>query len=158
RWRAEMASSNVRYRLFKHPIAAGLERWRVQRPLRYAFSAMLVSTSLQVGSAPLMVIYFHRLSFAALFLNIFSFGVIVSLVCVAFAAVTIFNFIPSLGAALIAIAEKISWLMTHLVGPFAHFGIASMRLPHYSGRLAAIYTLYYLPLGFLVMALARWNP
>ncbi len=56
------------------------------------------------------------------------------------------------------LAEKVNWLMTHLVDPFARLSIASIRLPHYSGWPAGVYVLYYLPLAFLIFALARWNP
>ncbi|PYS79704.1 MAG: hypothetical protein DMF70_12575, partial [Acidobacteria bacterium] len=59
---------------------------------------------------------------------------------------------------LIMLAEKVNWLMTHLVDPFSRLGIASIRLPHYSGWPGVVYLLYYLPLAFLIFALARWNP
>jgi competence protein ComEC len=48
--------------------------------------------------------------------------------------------------------------MTHLVDPFSRLGIASIRLPHYSGWPGVVYLLYYLPLGSLIFALARWHP
>ena len=48
-WRVDMARSNIRYKLFKTPIAANLERWHVQRFLRYALAAILVSASVQLG-------------------------------------------------------------------------------------------------------------
>ncbi len=48
--------------------------------------------------------------------------------------------------------------MVHLVDPFTRLGVASIRLPHYSGMAACIYVLYFIPLGFLLYALARWNP
>src|SRR5438876_3155142 len=52
-WRNEMAASNISYRLFKTPVAAKLERWQVQRFLRFAVMAVVVSASLQLGIAPL---------------------------------------------------------------------------------------------------------
>src|SRR5437899_12375121 len=61
-------------------------------------------------------------------------------------------------APLIALAEKIDWLMIHLIDPFSRFGLASVRLPHYSGWAAVLYGLYFLPLGLLILGLARWNP
>ncbi len=70
-WRAEIAASNISYRLFKAPVAARLERWHLQQPFRYAFGAVVVSVSVQLGLLPLMVIYFHRVSIASLALNIF---------------------------------------------------------------------------------------
>ena len=157
-WRDEMAASNISYRLFKTPVAAKLEQWHVQRFLRFAVLAVVVSASLQLGIAPLMVIYFHRLSFASLFLNIFVGGLMALLAFVALAAVLVSHLGGWLALPLIMLAEKLNWLMTHLVDPFNQLGIASMRLPHYSGWPGLVYLLYYLPLAFLIFALAQWHP
>jgi competence protein ComEC len=51
-----------------------------------------------------------------------------------------------------------NWLMIHSVDPFIDARLASIRLPEYSGWPAAVYVLYYVPLIFLAVALARWNP
>jgi competence protein ComEC len=56
------------------------------------------------------------------------------------------------------ITEKIDWLMIHSVDPFSWLGIESIRLPHYRGWWAGIYVLYFVVLGLLVFALARWKP
>jgi len=157
-WRKEMAASNISYRLFKMPIAAWLERWHVQRPLRFAVAAIVVSASVQAGMLPLLVIYFHRLSIASLLLNIFVGALMAILAFVALAAVLLSHLSTWLGTPLVLLAEMVNWLMIHLVDPFVSLHIASIRLPHYSGWPASIYVLYYLPLGFLVFALARWNP
>jgi competence protein ComEC len=157
-WRAEMAASNISYRLFKTPSAARLERWHVQKILRFAFAAVVVSASVQIGLLPLMVIYFHRLSFASLALNIFVGILMAALAFVALAAVVVSHLSLWLASPLIMLAEKLNWMMIHLVDPFTHFSVASIRLPHYAGWSGAIYVLYYLVLGFLVFALARWNP
>jgi len=158
KWRADMASSNVSYRLFKTPIAASLERWRVQRFLRFAVGAMVVSASVQIGMLPLLVIYFHRISTASLLLNIFVGGSMAVLAFVALVGVLISQVNFWLASPLIALAEKINWLMIHFVDPFSRLGVASIRLPHYSGWAAAVYGLYFVPLGFLVFALTRWQP
>lgn len=157
-WRKEMAASNISYRLFKMPIAAWLERWHVQRPLRFAIAAIVVSASVQIGMLPLLVIYFHRLSIASLLLNIFVGALMAMLAFVALAAVLLSHLSIWLGTPLVLLAEKVNWLMIHLVDPFVSLHIASIRLPHYSGWPVSIYAFYYLPLGFLVFALARWNP
>jgi competence protein ComEC len=44
-WKAEMAGSNIRYRLFKTRWAGPLERWRVQGLLRFAANAMVISAA-----------------------------------------------------------------------------------------------------------------
>jgi competence protein ComEC len=157
-WRAEIAASNISYKLFKASIAARLEQWHVQRLFRFAFAAVVVSASVQLGLLPLMVIYFHRLSLASLALNIFVGVLMATLAFVALAAVIVSHLSPVLAAPLVVLAEKTNWVMIHLVDPFTRFRVASIRLPHYTGWSGVVYVLYYLLLGFLVFALVRWNP
>ena len=157
-WRAEIAASNVSYRLFKTPAAATLERWHLQGLCRFSFAAVIVSVSVQLGLLPLMVIYFHRLSIASLALNIFVGILMAALAFVALAAVAVSHLSVWVAAPLIVLAEKINWIMIHLVDPFTRLSVASIRLPHYAGWAASLYVLYYLLLGFLLFALVRWNP
>jgi len=139
-------------------MAARLERWHIQKLWRFAFAAVVVSASVQIGLLPLMVIYFHRLSVASLALNIFVGVLMAALAFAALAAVAVSHLSLWLASPLILLAEKINWIMIHLVDPFTHFGVASIRLPHYAGWAGAVYFLFYLLLGFLVFALARWDP
>lgn len=157
-WRAEITASNISYRLFKTPVAARLEQWHLQRPFRYAFGAIVVSVSVQLGLLPLMVIYFHRLSIASLALNVFVGILMAALAFAALAALLISQLSARLAAPLIILAEKINWVMIHLVDPFSRLQIASVRLPHYGGWMAGIYVLYYAVLAFLIFALAGWHP
>lgn len=157
-WRAEIAASNISYRLFKTAFAAKLERWHAQKLFRFAFAAVLVSVSVQIGLLPLMVIYFHRLSIASLALNIFVGVLMAALAFAALTALLISHLSLWFASPLIILTEKINWMMIHLVDPFTNLSVASIRLPHYSGWSAGIYVLYYLLLGFIVFAAARWNP
>ena len=51
----------------------------------------------------------------------------------------------------------IDWLMIHSVDPFAHYNVASVHLPEYSGWSSFVYLLYYAPLLILVVAKPkRW--
>jgi competence protein ComEC len=157
-WRREMLRSNYSYKLFKTPLAARLEKLHVQRVLRYAFSAIVVSLSVQLVLLPLLVLYFHRLSFASLILNIVV-GVLMALLAlVALASLLLSQLSAWLAAPLFKLAEVLSWLMVHSVDPFANVGIASVRLPEYTNWPSTIYLLYYAPLLVLAVALARWNP
>jgi competence protein ComEC len=157
-WRAEIAASNIKYRLFKMPIAAKLERWRLQKFCRFICAAIIVSAVVQIAMLPPMVLYFHRLSFASLFLNIFvgammAMAGIVAVVAVIVAQANVWMAIPLLWT-----VEKLNWLVIHAVDPFTRIGVASIRLPHYSGWMACVYALYYVPLALLVVAIGRWNP
>jgi competence protein ComEC len=157
-WQQEIAGANYSYKLFKAPLAAGLERYHIQRPLRYAAGAVVVSASVQLGLLPLLVIYFHRLSLAAVVLNI-GVGLLMALLgMISVAAIVVAHISSTLAAPLIVFANGVNWLMTHSVDPFSRAGVASLRLPEYSGWAAAVYGLYYVPLALLALALARWNP
>jgi competence protein ComEC len=157
-WKLEMARSAWGCRLFKMPWAAKLERWRVQRLLRYAFGAVVVSASVQIGLVPLFVLYFHRLSFASLLLNIGVGALMALLSLVSLAALLVSQLSAPLAVPLVRLAEMTNWLMIHSVDPFASAGLASIRLPEYTGAASAIYAVYYAPLLVLAVALARWNP
>jgi len=157
-WRAEMAASSVRYRLFKSPWAIKLERLHVQRPIRFAAAAVILSAAVQLGMLPLLVIYFHRISFASLLLNIFVGLAMLVLVALCLIATLIAHLSLSLAAPLIAIAEKIEWSMVHAIDPLTRLGLVSIRIPHYRGVAALVYVLYLGLLGLLAFALRRWHP
>jgi competence protein ComEC len=157
-WRVEIAASNISYVLFKTPIAVRLERWHMQRVFRFAFAAVVVSASVQIGLLPLMVIYFHRLSMASLALNIFVGVLMAALAFVALAGLVVAHLSLWLATPLFMLAEKLNWTMIHLVDPFSSLRLASIRLPHYSGWPAGLYVLYYLLLVVVVFAVVRWNP
>ena len=157
-WRRELARTTHHYRLFKTPVAVWLERYWIQRCLRYVFGAVVVSASVQIVLLPQMVLYFHRLSLSSLVLNIVVSVLLAVLAAVALAAMLAAQVSGSLGAPLVKLAELIDWLMVHSVDPFADLGVASLRLPEYSGPLRWIYVVYYVPLLFVVIGLHRWEP
>ena len=157
-WTEEIRHSSYTYALFKAPAAARIERYRLQRGLRYAFAAVAVSLSVQITLLPLLIIYFHRLSLASIVLNIGVSLVMAILAAVALATLVIAPISSALAAGLSSIAGSLNWLMVHSVDPFASLGLASIRLPDYSGRGGVIYLLYYIPLVLLWWLLARWNP
>ena len=64
----------------------------------------------------------------------------------------------TMSAPLFKLADAIDWVMVHSVDPFSDLGLASLRLPEYSGPAALVYALYYLPLLLLVIALSHWRP
>jgi competence protein ComEC len=157
-WAGEMKRSNYSYRLFKTRLAARLEKLHLQRALRYAFGAVVVSASVQIVLLPLLIIYFHRFSMAALVLNIWVGALMALLALIALSALLLARL--SLWAAfpLFKLAEGLNWLMVHGVDPFAWAGVASVRLPEYTGTPFILYLLYYIPLLALAHMLARWNP
>jgi len=155
KWQHQLARSTQDYRLFKARPAAWLERYQVQRCLRYFFGAVLVSASVQLVLLPLMIVYFHRLSLASLLLNIVVSVLLAVLVAVALVALLIAQVSVGASAPLFKLADAVNWLMVHSVDPFSGL---NFRLPEYSGSAAWLYALYYLPLLLLVLALSHWRP
>lgn len=157
-WARESARDVHTCKLFKTGAAARLERWRLQRPLRYAFAAVVVSASVQVVMLPPLVVYFHRLSLASLVLNVFV-GALMALASLAsLVAVVVAPLSHAVAAPLVRAVERAVWLMSHGVDPFSRARLASLRVPAYEGWRACVYVIYYLPLTSLIFALARWRP
>jgi len=157
-WKTELSRSPHAYRLFKTPIASWLERKHLQRPLRYTFNAVIVSLCVQIMLLPVLVIYFHRLSLSALVLNIGVSFLLAILSTIAALALVVSQVSAALAGPLFKLANLVDWLMVHSVDPFAQLGVASIRLPDYSHRLAMVYLIYYLPLIVSIVGLLRWRP
>jgi competence protein ComEC len=154
----EQERATCQYRLFKHPLAETLERFHLQRALRFIFEALTISLSVQLLLLPPLIVYFHRVSFASLVLNI---GVSVLMAAVAITAgiaLVLAQISDAIAAPFVTLTNGLNWLMLHSVDPFHHLGVASIRLPEYSGRLAIVYFVYYIPLFILIVLLFRWQP
>ena len=158
KWQQELDRSSHHCRLFKARLAVWLERYHLQRIFRYTFGAIVVSASVQLLLLPLMIIYFHRMSLASLLLNIVVSILLAMLVGIAMLALLISQISSTIAAPLFKLSNAINWAMVHSVDPFSDLGLASLRLPEYSGAAMLIYALYYLPLLLLVIALSHWRP
>ena len=150
-WVKEIARTPYRYRLFKTPLAAKLERYRIQACLRYVFAAVVVSASVQLVLLPLLIVYFHRLSLTSLILNVAVSVLLAALTAVALLALILAQLNLSLTTPFIHLADATNWLMVHSVDPFTHFHLASSRVPEYSGWGALVYMLYFVPLLALIL-------
>ena len=113
---------------------------------------------MQLALLPFLVVYFHRLSFASFVLNIGVSLMMAGLAILAAVALLVAQVSSTLAAPLISVTNSLNWAMVHSVDPFAKVGVASIRLPEYTGWAAVIYGLYYLPLVSLAISLSRWRP
>lgn len=165
-WRREMEDRIYDYRLVKSPLAARLERisvprfewFSLQRLLRYAVAALIVSACVQVFLLPFAVVYFHRFSIAGLILNIWVGALMAAMCLIALTALIVAQVSVRLASPLVWLAEATNWTMTHSVDPFLWLDAAQIRAPEYTGWSSSVYALFYLPILFLLIALARWQP
>lgn len=154
----ELERANHSYKLFKAPLAETLERLHLQSLLRYSFGAITVSVCVQVALLPFLIVYFHRLSLASFLLNIGVSLMMAVVVITAGVALLLAQVSTTVAAPLISFANALNWAMVHSVDPFAKVGVASIRLPEYTGWSGIVYVLYYVPLAMLVFSLSRWMP
>ena len=139
-------------------MAARFESFHCQAFLRYGFAAMLVSCCVQITMLPLLVVYFHRFSLSGLVLNIGVSAIMAVLIFTGMAGLLTAPLSTIAATPLFELTNLLQWLMVHSVDPFARLGIASVRLPEYSGRSAAVYGMFFVPLMVLAISLPRWNP
>ncbi len=157
-WQLEQSRAAFGCRLYKTPWAARLEKWRAQAALRWVVGAVWVSACVQIVMLPLAVIYFHRVSWASLILNIFVSALMAALSFVALVALALAQLSATLAAPFVKLAQLLNWLMIHSVDPFAAAGVASWRVPEYDGWKTVIYALYFALVSALAAWAWRWNP
>ena len=157
-WQKELKKLTHTYRLFKSPMGTWLEQHHLQRVLRYSFSAVVASLSVQLVLLPFQILYFHRLSWSTLILTLIVGVLLAALATVAFVTLLMSHVSVALAAPLVQFADVINSVMVHSVDPFARLGIASTRLPEYTGWARWIYVLYYVPIAFIAFAISVWKP
>ncbi len=157
-WSIESKQQIWTAKLVKEPYLAERITDTFQKALRYIFEAILVSLTVQIWMLPLMVWYFHRVSMVSVLLNIWVgiFLAIESLTAVI--AVWINHFSTLLASPLFTVVEMVNWLLLSVPKLFVDNGWASFRLPAYSGVGRVWYAVYFIPVLFFTVVLARWDP
>jgi competence protein ComEC len=157
-WRKTSAREVWQCRLFKSPYAEKLERWKLQRILRYAFETLVVSAIVQAWLLPFAVVYFHRISLASIFLNV-PVGALMAIESItAIIGVFIAQFSEIFAAPFIWLTEILNWLILKVTILFISQDWSSLRMPHYSGDLKLVYFLYFIPIIALTFLLLQWSP
>ncbi len=157
-WEIEISRQLWTVKLFKSPYLKMLEAKNLQTLFRYIFEGVLVSLIVQAWLLPLMIFYFHRLAVLSVFLNLWV-GLIIALESfAAIFAVFLANISGSLPMPFVKLTEMLNWLLVAVPNFFTENSWATMRIPHYSGAMKAIYFLYIVPLIFLIFAVGSWKP
>ena len=157
-WRIERANNLWSGEIRKEQYFDGRLHGAWQRGLRYLFEGVLVSLLVQICMLPLSAMYFHRVAFASLALNIWV-GVFLGIE--SFAAVLgalLSNVSVAIGSFVFMIAETANSLMLLLPNGVSYFPSASIRVPSYEGIGGIVYGIYLLPLIGLAFVANRWRP
>lgn len=130
----------------------------VQKIIRHVFEAVLVSLIVQIWMLPLTVVYFHRVSFSSVLLNLWV-GFFIAMESFTAVIGAILSHISILlSAPFMWFAEVANWMMLVVPRLFSDNGWASFRLPAYSGMGRLTYVVYFLPILLLAYSINKWKP
>ncbi|MBL8150200.1 MAG: DNA internalization-related competence protein ComEC/Rec2 [Blastocatellia bacterium] len=158
RFASEMAESPIKYRLEKNKWALHLERYGLQKPLRYIFLLLTTSTFVQLALLPLSIYYFNRVSPIGIFLNITA-EVMMTLLLALFLIFSIIGtLIPWLVPVVASLVELFCNLFVMVASTSSTNWITSFRIAHFSGVFQLFYIIYELFFLALMVFVGRWNP
>ncbi len=130
----------------------------IQKTLRYLVEGLLVSAIVQLWMLPLTVVYFHRVPFASVLLNLWV-GFFIAIESFAAVAAALAGRVSEfIAAPLFLLADAANWLMLALPRAVSSLEWTSFRLPAYSGPGISVYFLYLIPMLGMAVAVNRWLP
>lgn len=157
-WAIESKRQVWSARIFKSPYLPRVAKLGLQRSARFVFEGLLVSLIVQIWMLPLAVIYFHRVSVVSVVLNIWVGIFIAAEGVVSVTGALVASLSGMLAKPFFALAELCNGLMLTLPRLFSDNGIASFRLPAYTGTGRVMYFLYALPVLVLAIVVNKWRP
>ncbi|MFN3330352.1 MAG: ComEC/Rec2 family competence protein, partial [Pyrinomonadaceae bacterium] len=158
KWQVEQAQNVWSCNLLKTKIAKRLEDAHLQRILRFLFEIFIVSTIIQIWLLPLSVFYFHRISIAGLFLNLWA-GILMSIESLmAIISVFLYQINHALAMPFIWLTETLNKIILLTTEWFTSQDLAFFRTPHYSGLMSLIYFAYFAPVALISYLIYTWNP
>ncbi len=157
-WQIERSRQIWSSKLFKSHTAGLSERLRLRRLASFIFDGLVISISVQIWLLPMLVYYFHRVSFASVLLNLWVGPILVVESISALVAVFVARVSSILAIPFVTLTEILNWLLVNVPAVLTDAGLLSFRLPVYSGLMQLIYFLYFVPVILLSFAVARWNP
>ncbi|MEP7213138.1 MAG: ComEC/Rec2 family competence protein [Acidobacteriota bacterium] len=144
--------------LFKLPFSRFRGEAALQKAGAYLCEGLLVSLIVQICLLPLVVFYFHRVSIAAVVLNLWVGIVLAAETFAAFAAVAVAQISETLALPLVRLAEAANSLLLAFPRFAVDGGWASARIPVYPAAGHALYVLYFVPVAIAAVMIFRWDP
>jgi competence protein ComEC len=157
-WEIEQRRQVWSARIFKRPFLKPLNVIGLRSMAAYLVEGVIISAIVQIWLLPFGVIYFHRITPAGIFLNLWV-GICIAVESfLAVAAVLLGNVSEFLAIPFVRLTELSNWFL--LNGPrFLTDGdLAGFRLPAYVEAGRAIYVIYFVPVLFLAVTIYRWDP
>ena len=157
-WAIESARNIWSANLFKYKQHRLLKSETLQKLAAYVFEGILVSLIVQISMLPLLTVYFHRIAFGSVILNLWVGFFLAVESFAAIAAVAAGSISSALALPIKGIAEISNFMLLSVPSFITELGIASSRTPIYAGAGRAIYFLYFVPLVILAIIISNWKP
>lgn len=157
-WKIERKRNVWSANLFKSPYFKWIEARGLRGLAAWLFEGVLVSLIVQIWLLPLLVVYFNRVSFASVLLNLWV-GFFIGLESFSAVIAVLFAQLNSaLALPVIKLTEILNWLLLSVPRIFVANDWASSRPALYSGPMRAVYVLYFIPVISITVAVNKWNP
>jgi competence protein ComEC len=157
-WKIERKRNVWSANLFKSPYFKWIEVRGLKGLAGWLFEGVLVSVIVQIWLLPLLVVYFNRVSFASVLLNLWV-GFFIGLESFSAVIAVLFAQVNSaLALPVIKLTEILNCLLLSVPRIFVANDWASSRPALYSGVPRAIYVLYFIPVILITIAVNKWNP
>ncbi len=155
-WNRRLRRTIWKCGIAKSTLAGRLEKTGLQKPVRWVFEGIVVTTVVQIFMCPFLIVYFHRISPGSIVLNLWVTVFIILQNTAALASLVLSALSGELGAALVRIAESLNWLLLLAPKIFAAFDLGSIRVPVYNYKV--VYVFYLIPVLMLTILLNNWKP
>jgi competence protein ComEC len=157
-FQADIHRSDIKFGLDKARVAVLLNRWFLQRLIRYVVLLIITSVAIQLSTLPLMILYFNRVAPVGIIINVVA-GLLAGIIMAgSFLTIGAAPVNAWISAALAKIVIGAHGVLVSAVLPFLSVPGASFRSPHYEGSGRILYCIYYIPIIALLILLDRWHP
>ncbi len=161
-FRAEMHKAPIHYRLEKARMAKWLSATRVRRgcqqSLRWTATTIIATVGIQLGLLPVMIAYFHRVSFVSPLTNVIQ-GALMFVLMIAGAVYLLFySLVGSVVMKFAAVMNWLGWLTAHAADWLLVWRKLNFRVPDYGANSAWMYAVYFALVLVFIVALTLWNP
>ncbi len=157
-FQAEMKQAHIRFRLDKARFAIRLNRWRLQPLPAGIVVTLLVTTAIQIGLLPLMIVYFHRFSVVAFIANVIE-SLLISLLMAAGAVFLALHWlIGDWSGPIASLVDAIGRWSVQAGDVLLRLPRASFRVPDLDDRWRWLYIVFFLAMSLLIVCVNEWNP
>ena len=158
----DMKQAAIKFKLQKSGFAkwmsANRQRRFLQQCVTWIVTTFIATTSVQIGMLPIMIAYFHRVSFVSPITNVIQSVLMFVLMVAGAVYLLLAAMIGELMTKLAFVINSIGWVTVHSADWLLIWRKLNFRVPDFGADSWKVYSLYFLLVLILLLALNAWNP